>query len=259
MTAERRRAVPRFLGTLVGAAWLVVVYASSAAGHDPIRFDTHRTVPGALLRIVEVTRSEVPSTVRYRLQAVGVPGGLAMSVWTNDFGHGYHQLVSHLRVDESGALVSTAQDASGRQRLDEMILETGPLPRGAGFEVALVGDDRKVVAYARVVPFPIVGRQGSCEVSLELASRRGERFLVSGTGFSPQEAVLTEVRYAEKTIQKTQRVTPDGRLPPDIIMYNVGVRPSGTNDTDRAFSYLVRGLTCEVVIEYKGAETSNSH
>jgi hypothetical protein len=242
-------------GVFVGA-WLVAICTSPAVGHDPIRFDTHHTVPGALLRIVEVSRSEVPPAVRYRLQAVGLPRGVVMAVWTNEFGHGYHQFASGLRVDESGNVSTTHDGSGGRQKLDEMLLETGRLPRGAGFEVALVGEDRKVVAYARVVPYPIVGRQGPCEVSLELASRRGERFLVSGTGFLPDEQVLTQVTSTGKTIEKTQRTSSDGRLPLDSIVRNVGVRPSVTTDADPAFSYRVRGRSCEVVIEHQWGEPS---
>src|SRR5207244_13234784 len=144
------------------AVALALVCASPVVAHDPIRFDTRRPMPGTSLAIVEVSRAAAPAvSVKYRLQAAGVPRGLVMGVWANEFGHGYHQLVADVRVDESGALVSTELDATGRPlSLDRMIFEPGPLPRGAGWEVAIVGPDRKVVAYAKVVPRPIGGRGG---------------------------------------------------------------------------------------------------
>jgi hypothetical protein len=240
------------VGTRIAVA-LAVLSASPATAHDPVRFDTRRSMPGASLTIVEVSRAEVPAaTVRYRLHAVGVPRGLVVEVWANEFGHGYHQLLADLQADESGTVVSTEPDGTGRpRRLDELVFEPGPLVRGAGWEVAIVGRDRKVVAYAKVIPHPIIGREGPCEVSLELASHRGERFIVSGTGFVPGEDVLTELKYSGGVIRKTRHALADGRLPQEVIVHGTGARPSETSRRDRLSRYLVRGRLCEVVVEYE--------
>lgn len=252
MTGGWRHHGLQSLGTRVAVALLVVVCASPAAGHDPIRFDTSRSVPGASLIIEEMPRSEAPSAaVRYRLRAIGVPRGLAVGVWANEFSHGYHQWAANLQVDESGSVVSTEVDSAGRrQRLDEMIFEPVPLPRGAGLEVALVGDDRKVVAYTKVVPHPIIGRDGPCAVSLELASHRGERFIVSATGFVPGEEVLTQLAYSGGVIRKTRHALADGRLPQDVIMHSAAAGPSDNSGRGRVARYLVKGRLCEVVVEY---------
>src|SRR5882724_7473934 len=197
----RLRGSRQLSGTRIAVA-LALLYPSLATAHDPVRFDTGRAMAGASLTIVEVSRA---ATVKYRLHTVGVPRGLVVEVWANEFGHGYHQLLADLQVDESGTVVSTELDGTGRpRRLDELVFEPGPLARGAGWEVAIVGRDRKVVAYAKVIPHPIIGREGPCEVSLELASHRGERFIVSGTGFVPGEDVLTELKHSGSVIRKNR-------------------------------------------------------
>ena len=245
----------RLRGTRLAVA-LALLYASPATAHDPVRFDTRRPVPGASLTIVEVSRAEVPTaTIRYRLHTGGIPRGLVVEAWANEFGHGYHQLLADLRADDSGAVVSTELDGTGRpRRLDELVFEPGPLARGAGWEVVIVGRDRKVVAYAKVIPHPIIGRDGPCEVSLELASRRGERFIVSGTGFVPGEEVLTELKYSGRIVRKTRNALADGRLPQEAIMHGVGARPSDSSGKDRVARYLARGRLCEVVVEYEWGE-----
>src|SRR2546427_5402145 len=156
MASQRGR---QRLGGLFVVA-LALLCAPPTFAHDPIRFDSRRVVPGATLEIVEVSRDA--TTVRYRVKASGVPRGLVTGVWANEFGHGYHQLVADLRVDDAGDLVSAEPAPGGSRKLDDMVFEPDALPSGAGWEVAIVTEDRKIVAYAKVIPHPIVGRSGPC-------------------------------------------------------------------------------------------------
>src|SRR5205814_1182663 len=105
------------------------------------------------------------SSRRYRLVATGVPPGVTFGVWTRDFTHGFHEVVSGFRADGAGKLVS--------RDLNEMVLEPGPYFRGAIWEVALVSEDRAITAFTQVIPRPIVEQDGACVVTLDLVSHRG--------------------------------------------------------------------------------------
>jgi hypothetical protein len=201
--------------------------------------------------LVEVPpTAQPPAAGRYQLKTAGLPRDVVFSVWGNEFGHGYHELAADLRLDESGALVSSQLDGASRPRpLDQRVFEPGPLPRGAGWEVVIIRDTRTVVAYAKVIPRPIAGRDGLCVVSLELASRRGDRFLVSGSGFTPGETVSIEHTYAGRTLQKNQVASTEGRLPPDVIIHGVGA-----GGVDHRARYTVRARSCAVVVEYEWGE-----
>ncbi len=77
--------------------------------------------------------------------------------------------------------------------------------------------------------------------------RRGNRFLASGAGFAPGEDVSTELRYSGRVIRKGQRVSAEGRLPPDVISH-------GASGGDRHARYTVKGRSCEVAVQYEWGE-----
>jgi hypothetical protein len=169
-------------------------------------------------------------------------------VWAKDFGHSFHEVATSFQMDESGVMVSSElDDASRPRRLDEMVLDPGPYPPGAIWEVALASVDLTLTAFAKVIPRPITARDGPCTVSLELVSRRGDRFVASGAGFASDEDVVTELWYAGRMIKKRQRVSAEGRLPPDVISH-------GASGIDRSARYAVKGRSCNVAVEYEWDE-----
>jgi len=132
-----------------------------------------------------------------------------------------------------------------------MVLEPGPYPRGAGWEVALVSADRALRAFAKVIPHPMTARDGPCTISLELISHRGDRFLASGAGFTPEEEVLIEARYAGRVMQKRLHISSEGLLPPEIVSH-------GASNADRSARYAVTGHACAVAVEYEWGEPALS-
>jgi hypothetical protein len=169
-------------------------------------------------------------------------------VWAKDFGHSFHEVATGFRMDESGVMVSSELDGAGRlRRLDEMVLEPGLYPPGAIWEVALASVDLTLTAFAKVIPRPITARDGSCTVSLDLVSRRGDRFVASGVGFPPNEDVVIESWYTGRMIKKRQRVSAEGQLPLDVISH-------GASGLDRSARYEVKGRSCNVAVEYEWGE-----
>jgi hypothetical protein len=250
----------------LGLALIFLLCATLALAHEPILLDARRATPGLHLELIELPSSIISaSTPRYRLRASGLPHGVVFGVWTKDFGHSFHEVATGFRMDESGVMVSSELDSAGQfwrwlrwivsgrlRRLDDLVLDPGPYyPRGAVWEVALVSVDLTLTTFAKVVPRPITARDGPCTVSLELASRHGNRFIASGAGFAPDEDVVTELRYAGRMIQKRQRVSVEGRLPPDVILH-------GASDTDRRAHYEVKSRFCDVAVEYEWGDPALS-
>ena len=250
----------------IGLALVFLLCATLALAHEPILLDARRATPGLYLELIELPSSSIRvSTPRYRLRVSGLPRGVVFGVWTKDFGHSFHGVATGFRMDESGVMVSSELESvgwvwrwlrwivSGRlRRLDDLVLDPGPYyPRGAVWEVALASADLTLTTFAKVIPRPITARDGPCTVSLELVSRRGDRFLASGAGFAPDEDVVTELRYAGRMIQKRQRVSVDGQLPQDVISH-------GASGTDRRAHYAVKSRFCDVAVEYEWGEPALS-
>jgi hypothetical protein len=235
----------------LGLASCLLLSAGRVSAHDPALFDPHRATPGIRLELVEVSPARTAPQVSpgYRLVATGVPRGVTFNVWTKEFAHGYHEVTSGFRMDDAGKLVSV-QAGDGRPRyLDEIVFEPGPYFRGAIWEVTLASEDRTITAFTKVVPRPMVARDGPCSVSLKLVSHRGERFLASGAGFVPGEDAVIESRYAGRVNKKQRRVSAEGRLPPDLVSH-------ATVGPDRNARYAVKGRSCEVTVEYEWGDAA---
>ncbi len=243
---------PRRLAVAAGIVALALS-ASAAAAHEPIRFDIHRATPGVRLEIVELGPLTANSTAaRFRLHAFGLPRDTVFAVWVKEFGHYFHEVASGIHVDSAGVLVSSERSEAGRpMRLDEMTFEPGPYPAGAAWEVALVSTDRTVTAFAKVIPRPITARDGRCTVSLELATRHGDRFIAAGSGFLPDEDLIVESEYSGRTTHKALQASTEGRLPEDFLLHEGKI-----DDADHHARYTVKGQSCKVVLEYEWGESA---
>jgi hypothetical protein len=231
-----------------GVTLLLLLCAAPAfAGHSHILFDAHRATPGIQVELVEVPNHS--GSPGYRIRATGVPRNVTFDIWARDFRQPFREIASGFRMDEAGILVSSDLERGQRQRLDAMVFGPGPYPRGAVWEVVLASPDRKITAFAKVIPLPLVARDGPCAVSLELVSHRGERFLASGSGFMRGEEVVIESRYSDRVSRKYGRVSVDGQLPPDVILH-------ASTNADRKARYLVKGRSCQVTLDYEWGEAA---
>jgi hypothetical protein len=222
---------------------LLLLTASPVGAHDDETLDPHNATPELLLQMVEVPRTSPSATARYRLHAVGFPSGVVFSLWAQDFGQAFRLLGSGFQIDRWGNLVSSKQATAARPPAKQLTFAPGPYPRGAAWRLALVSTDRAFRAFAGAIPHPITARNGPCTVSLELVSYRGDRFVATGTGFTPNDDVVAESRYADQVIRKQQRISAEGLLPLSVISH----QPSGPNDRAR---YTVTGGACEVAVQY---------
>jgi hypothetical protein len=226
--------------------------ASIASAHEPKLLDARRATPGLRLEMRALSDSMTAPDAKYHLQAYGFPIGVKLLVWAKEFDHRVYQLASLFQIDKSGNIVESKSSTGVRPRkLDEMTFGPGSYPRGALWEVALVSVDRKLQAYAKVTPYPISARDGTCEIALQLVSHRGEKFLTTGSGFVPNEDVIAESQYAGRLVEKYIRILPAGVLPPHVVLHSATV-------PDRQARYSVKGRFCVTAVDYVWGELATS-
>jgi hypothetical protein len=217
-------------------AWRVALAALALAGataadarHSGTALDPRHATPGLSLELIEAARGATGDSVKYRLRVKGLPQDETFGVWTKSFGRDFSEVVPELR--------------------DGIELDLGPYPRGAAWWVAIASPDQKTTAFARVVPYPIAARDGSCSLSLELISLNGNRFIAVGDGFPAGEQVEIETRASGTVTRKRQRVPADGRLPLDVVEH-------GTLAADTVARYSVKARTCAPAVEYRWGESA---
>lgn len=230
------------VGRLLGRALLLLLcVVPDLAAHDEGSFDKRRATAGIKLELVELAGPS-DAVVSYQVRAAGAPRDVAFEVWAREWRSPYREIASGVRVDDTGVVVSG--EPEGRQQRSEAIrVSPGAYPRGAMWEIVLASIDKKITAFATVVPRPIRGTDGPCVVSLQLASPRADRFVAYATGFTPGDDVIVESRASGRVTSKRARASTDGQLPPDPIAHVA-------SDAERGARYAVKGRFCEVALEY---------
>ena len=223
---------------------VVLCAAPVGAGHDA-DIDARRATPGLRLELIELRPTTTQTTKRFRLHAIDYPRGVDFRVFVKNFGHPFEEVVSGLQVNEVGKLVSSGLFQS--QGLDEMVFDPGPYPRGAAWQVALASANLTLLALAKTIPYPIVARDGSCTVQLELVSYRGSHFVATGAGFTPGDDVISELMHSGQVIEKRQRISSEGILPPNVLAHQP-IR------ADRNARYTVKARSCKVALDYEWGE-----
>lgn len=218
--------------------------------HVPVLLDSRHATPGLRIDLRRLGQADNSTEPKYQIRAFGFPKGVKLLLWAKEFDHSFHQLASVFRVDNSGnVLEANPSVAKQPSKLDEISFEPGPYPRGAIWEIALISIDRKLQAFTKVIPYPISFRDGSCEIDLQLASHRGEKFIAFGRGFPPGEEVNMGLRYAGRVIEKRVRTSADGSLPSQVLLH-------ASVNTDLQAQYTVKARTCEVRADYAWGEAA---
>ncbi len=229
---------------------LLFCHTAPVLSHAPVLLDSRHATPGLRIVLRRLGQVDDSTEAKYQIRAFGFPKGVKLLFWAKEFDHSFHQLASVFQVDSSGNVLEAKPSvAQPPRKLDEMIFGPGAYPRGAIWELALVSIDRKLQAFTKVTPYPIIFREGSCEIDLILASHRGEKFVVFGTGFPPGDEVNTSLRYAGRVIEKRVKTSADGSLPSQVLLH-------ASVNTNRQAQYIVKAPTCEVKVDYQWGEAA---
>lgn len=169
--------------------------------------------PGVGLSLVEEKRAPEKGGTRvsYRLVAEGADRTREYGLYVR--GRDSKDLSELFRPDGHGGLVGHA----GQALEDHSIGVTG-YPKGLPLEVALISEDGTRAAFARVVPFPIEGRDGLCELRVELEGDKGLIFTVFGSGFDPLERAEFVSLSGTERVSGRLDAAADGTLRPAVIL-----------------------------------------
>lgn len=181
-------------GARRAAALLAAAALAGCAGPTmTTRWGSEWATRGVRLVLEETARLKVEEKmdVIFRLRAEGVPKGVRLLVWHKSRG-GRPVRVPGVYVGDDGRLISVKDRK-------EAELHAWGLARGESYDLGAISADETVRAYVKAIPFPLEARgPGRMRVWAELASARGDAWLVSGEGFEPGEEVNTVIMSGDE-------------------------------------------------------------
>lgn len=143
------------------------------------------------------------------------------------------------RPDGHGNLAGQAQGKS----IEGYEVAANAFQKGLGMELGLVSTDGSTSAFAKVFPFPIEGRDGSCRVGLQLLANTGELFMVYGDGFDPLESLdYVSISGEERMPPMPMQAMKDGTLPPTMLL--------PATATGHQARYEIHGKRCSPAVDY---------
>jgi hypothetical protein len=157
------------------------------------------------LSIEELRRETVDGKVDvvFRLRATGAPKGQPLLLWHKSRG-GTPVRVPGVYLADDGRLVSVKD----RQEAE---LHAWGLARGEAYDLGASSDDGTVRAFIKVTPFPLEARgPGRVRVWAELASARGDAWIVNGEGFKMAEEINTVMTSGDEAHLDVVTASPTG-------------------------------------------------
>ncbi len=156
------------------------------------------------LIIEETSRSSGPegTIIMFKIKAEGFSPAKPISVWKNNINH-FSEYTYNL-----GYPVDLVSDI-----LIEISFQIENFASGQPLDIALVSENPGKRAHGKIIPFPIKA-EGTCDCSAEaeLTSMSGLYFLITFTGFHPEEEVNITNRLGLCTVVSTIDATEEGKI-----------------------------------------------
>ncbi len=118
-----------------------------------------------------------------------------------------------------------------RSTSDPISLELSSYAKGEALSIALMTADKSVIAYGKVILFPIEARQGAARMLVELLSNAGDLFAVYGVGFEPNEEIAAISDSEGEVIRTSMKCDGQGRFTTVILPAVVGKASGQTSYT----------------------------
>ncbi|MFQ5935630.1 MAG: hypothetical protein ACE5LB_04400 [Acidiferrobacterales bacterium] len=210
----------------------------------PKEFDPELSTSGVVFDLHEIQRHKQHGTtvIIYKFQVAGLPADKKYIVWNILSGTSKPVAMLNAEVGRSGEVVYDFQGDRGT--LEKLKFKIYSYVKGQPLRFALVSTDGTVYAFAKKVPFPIQARDGSCRISVEIATREAARLLLSG--FPVGEPIQVITRFGKETTEESFVVQRSSRR--DGLQKEILLRPrrkSGRATID------VKALSCKVSAKYQ--------
>lgn len=149
---------------------------------------------GAVLTLKELGRSRVngQTMVTYHAFATGLPKDVEYTLWAKLVG-GEPQSPVVAYINKDGLIVNVLADSAHGVAEDPIDLQVFA-GRGEPKDFALISDDSRYRAFARVVPFPIEDLVGPCKLAATMSGRNYLSVTIVVTGLQPEEEIEVQRR-----------------------------------------------------------------
>lgn len=241
-----------FFPTLLSCT-VALLYPESSNAQELDEWRTRTdSSPGVVFVLEETARTTLADTtqeVTYRMSASGFPQGKTYSLWFKRIGEESKRLVNKLYVDDSGVMI--AQEL--RPGIDVPFLpaplaEVLPLTLdhfqpGEPVSLSLVSEDKQIKGYGKAIPVPIEDRDGSCHLYLELITPDRMTYAAWGTGFAPNEELMTESLSNGELIRSKRSAESDGGFLQIVL-------PATKPKSQGSATFSVTGTSCSLLVKY---------
>ena len=226
--------------SVIGAGILLFIYQKHSAQSD--QWGTEYSTKGMLLTLTEVSREKDQNgvaVITYAVSTAGVPQDQTYTLLGKNFSEESPVQLGEFRIDDSGKLL----DTKNGQLFDHFTADQYAM--GQALNMAVMNPDKSIRVYARVIPFPIEATDGKgCYLSVELLSRDGLSFMISGQGFQPNEEIVDKNRSENESMGTT--ITADSNGTFSIVeLPAVTGKQSGTAHHD------LIGKQCNLMVQYE--------
>ncbi len=109
-----------------------------------------------------------------------------------------------------------------RPTSDPISIGLSSYSKGEALSIALMTADRSVIAYGKVILFPIEASEGSARVWVELLSTSGDMFGVYGAGFEANEEIAVTSNSEGEVIRISVKCDSQGRFTIVVLPAVVG-------------------------------------
>jgi hypothetical protein len=230
---------------IVGAGIFLFINRMHSAQAD--QWGPEYSTKGMSLTLTEVSREKDQNgvtVITYGLSTAGMSQDQTYTLLGKNFSDESAVQLGEFRIDASGKLL----DTKNGQRFDHFT--AGQYAMGQALNMALMNSDKSIRVYAKVIPFPIEATDGKrCYLSVELLSRDGLSFTISGRGFEPNEEIVDKSRSENEAMETTETSDSNGTF--GIVEF-----PAVTGKQSGTAQHTVTGKQCNLTVQYEWGTTA---
>jgi hypothetical protein len=197
---------------------------------------------GVKLEARELGRTQVSgrTIVTYNLYASGMPTAQQYTMWQWNI-DGDPQPAADTLLNPDGKVVSSLADPAQHVQEDPINVRAFG-GKGQPLRFGLISDDGQLLAFARIVPFPIQASNSLCHLSAEMEGPNYAAVLFVGSGFRPEEQLTVATRSENEGGDSKAVAGADGSYRSLIFPFVKG-KASGK------VRFEIRANSCKVALE----------
>lgn len=175
--------------------------------------------PGTTVNFVKVgegTSPEGKPTINFSLAGVGLSKDKVYYLWSKGLRQSAPtQYPLEMSIGDGGYVVPKGSSAP-------MSLGLHSYAKGEALTVALMTADKSIIAFGKVILYPIEAKQGSRRIWVELIGATGNSFVIYGEGFEPNEELETTSASDGEVVKYKTKVNGNGQFVTMLLPAVVG-------------------------------------